>query len=116
MKNKVLLFTIISLMLLIGGEGCEKSEISDCYVGEIFTVTGVYHQMYTSVKITKVPKDYTLPVGVTIGFSIETYGKKLDVGDIIYFDIIMYKENVYDFITTDQFPPSHVGVIKPCND
>ena len=99
--------------MLIGGEGCEKS---DCYVGEVVTVTGVSRQLYTSVKITKVPKDYKLPVGVTIGFFIETYGKKVEVGEIIYFDILMYEINEYDFITADQLVPSYIGVIKPCNN
>ena len=104
------------MLLLIGGAGCEKEiDKSDCYTGEVITLFGVGHERYNIVTITKVSNKHSLPVGTTIAFDIEKYGKKVKIGDIIDFEILMYEKWVSP-ATADHLWPKYVGIIKSCKD
>ena len=116
MKRKTVLFTLFALFLLIGGVGCaNKIDKSDCYIGEVITLFGVGHERYNIVTITKVPNKHSLPVGTTIAFDIERYGKKVEIGNIIDFEILMYEKWVGP-ATADHLWPGYVGVIKSCKE
>lgn len=116
MKRKTILFTVFALFLLLGATGCEKEfNKSNCYTGEVITLFGVGHERYNIVTITKVPSKYSLPVGTTIAFDIERYGKKVEIGDIIDFEISMYEKWVGP-ATADHLWPEYVGIIKSCKN
>ena len=108
MKTKLLVFTTITLLLLIGGMGCEQDNLS--YQGKIISLnsgTGCFNIIEISKSIPQ-----GLSVNATITFDPRLYDGQLKIGDIVYFKIIKYEVWIPETMVAMCTAPQYVGQLE----
>ena len=108
MKTKLLVFTTITLLLLIGGTGCEQDNLS--YQGKIISLnsgTGCFNIIEISKSIPQ-----GLSVNATITFDPRLYDGQLKIGDIVYFKIIKYEVWIPETMVAMCTDPQYVGQLE----
>jgi hypothetical protein len=92
MKTTILKISTIVLLFLFIGAGCQKDDLSHYYRGKVVDINNG-NGCYNLIEIINIPKEASLLVGATITFDPKLYTKKnLEIGDMVYFKIILFKE------------------------
>ena len=117
--KRLKLFTIFLLLLPLFvamlGAGCEKNERDPlCYQGKVVILNKGWG-CYNIIEIVKTINNGELPVGATITFDPELFGRKLDIGSKVYFKIIEYEK--WDGFVYDRcISPGYIAIIESCNN
>lgn len=115
MKKVILKTGIIFLIMLLAGAGCDNDkQYIHCYEGEVVSVNQGNGCDYI-IKILKTPNNHELPIGTTLAFDPELYKEELNMGDIVYFNIIQYEDWVGP-ATANCLWPKYAAQIKFCNN
>ena len=113
MKKKMILFTVITLLIMIVGMGCEIETPKDCYSGTIVSLNESRNGCNNIVRIDKALEN-GIPTGTTLAFNASVFDKKLKLGETIYFKVINYERWVGP-ATADCLWPYYMARIDVCN-
>ena len=97
MKQKISLWLMLLILPFVLGTSC-KEEVdlqSIRYEGRITALTSedLSYNRYNIIRITQATSNKGVPVGKTIGFIDREFGKKMEVGNIIYFRVESFHED-----------------------
>ena len=97
MKQRISLWLMLLILPFVLGTSC-KEEVdlqSIRYEGRIIALTGddSFYNRYNIIRITQATSNKGVPVGKTIGFIDREFGKKMEVGNIIYFRVESFHED-----------------------
>lgn len=97
MKQKISLWLMFLILPFVLGTSC-KEEVdlqSIRYEGRITALTSedLSYNRYNIIRITQATSNKGVPVGKTIGFIDREFGKKMEVGNIIYFRVESFHED-----------------------
>ena len=97
MKQKISLWLMLLILPFVLGTSC-KEEVdlqSIRYEGRIIALTGeeLSYNRYNIIRITQATSNKGVPVGKTIGFIDREFGKKMEVGNILYFRVESFHED-----------------------
>jgi hypothetical protein len=114
--EKLLLLIVLAIVLTFaGGTGCKDTENNEsCYEGKIVSLNNG-DGCHNIIEITGTNGSGQVPKGTKITFDPKLSEKALDLGDIVYFKVLSYKEFV---------SPSYAICLQPhlaaqvafCND
>ena len=97
MKQRISLWLMLLILPFVLGTSC-KEEVdlqSIRYEGRITALTGeeFFYNRYNIIRITQATSNKGVPVGKTIGFIDREFGKKMEVGNILYFRVESFHED-----------------------
>ena len=97
MKQRISLWLMLLILPFVLGTSC-KEEVdlqSIRYEGRITALTDMEfsYNRYNIIRITQATSNKGVPVGKTIGFIDREFGKKMEVGNIIYFRVESFHED-----------------------
>ena len=97
MKLRISLWLMLLILPFVLGTSC-KEEVdlqSIRYEGRITALTSedLSYNRYNIIRITQATSNKGVPVGKTIGFIDREFGKKMEVGNIIYFRVESFHED-----------------------
>ncbi|MFC2517326.1 MAG: hypothetical protein ACFNVO_10215 [Prevotella sp.] len=97
MKQRISLWLMLLILPFVLGTSC-KEEVdlqSIRYEGRITALTGeeFFYNKYNIIRITQATSNKGVPVGKTIGFIDREFGKKMEVGNILYFRVESFHED-----------------------
>lgn len=97
MKQRISLWLMLLILPFVLGTSC-KEEVdlqSIRYEGRITALTSedLSYNRYNIIRITQATSNKGVPVGKTIGFIDREFGKKMEVGNIIYFRVESFHED-----------------------
>ena len=97
MKQRISLWLILLILPFVLGTSC-KEEVdlqSIRYEGRITALTSedLSYNRYNIIRITQATSNKGVPVGKTIGFIDREFGKKMEVGNILYFRVESFHED-----------------------